>query len=121
MRIITTAAAASIQILADDGTQVLAYSVENTKFDLDLATGIKAFSGLAHLFKQLNATHNVQSEREPEVGSHNNRRRTAALNELIDDAQRLLDASAKARDNTSEIGAAREVLNCSIGRARAYS
>lgn len=59
MKIIARAVQASFTITADDGTEIMALSYENASFSCDLATGLKAISDLAHQFKALDATHNV--------------------------------------------------------------
>lgn len=66
MKITVRAAQASFDITDEAGNSVASYSVENSTFITDIPGLLKAVSGLAHLFKQLDATHREQPAPVPE-------------------------------------------------------
>jgi len=70
MKITATAAAAQFTITNEQGEVVASYSIENATFSTDISGLLKCVSDAAHLFKQLDATHNAPEPKAETPASH---------------------------------------------------
>lgn len=91
MKITVRAVQASFDITDEAGNSVASYSVENSTFITDIPGLLKAVSGLAHLFKQLDATHREQPVPVPAAPSRpiTYRDRSPQVQELIEAVRRF--------------------------------
>lgn len=67
MKFTAKATTVEFTVTGEDGAVVTSYTAENVNMTLDSAALLTNLSSLAHLFKQLDASHNVRSEPAPEA------------------------------------------------------